>query len=97
MFNVYFAFVYTIDNGTYPNFEKRTNSELGSILFSGQSVHHALMKLKRSHNSGPDGILIFLQKNKAQVLSGPLAFLFKRSMAVVFNLKFGKEQESFLY
>ena len=55
MFNNYFAFVYAIGNGTNPNFEKRTNSELDSVLFSGQSVHQALMKLKRSHSSGPDG------------------------------------------
>ena len=52
MFNDYFSSAYTIDNGTNPNFEKRTNSELGS----GQSVHHALMKLKRSHCIGPDCI-----------------------------------------
>ena len=55
MFNNYFTFVYAIGNGTNPNFEKRTNSELDSVLFSGQSVYQALMKLKRSHGSGPDG------------------------------------------
>ena len=84
MFNDYFASVYAIGNVTNPNFEKRTNSELDSVLFSGQSVHHALMKLKRSHSSGPDGIPNVLLKIVAQVLSGPLALLFERSMAVVF-------------
>ena len=59
VFNDYFASVCTIENGTNPNFEKRTNSELGSVLFSDQSVHHVLMKLKRSHSSGPDGIQMF--------------------------------------
>ena len=83
MFNDYFASVYTIDNGTNPNFEKRTNSELGSVLFSGQSVHHVLKKLKRCHSSGPYGFPNALLKNMAKVLSAPLALLFERSMAVV--------------
>ena len=76
--------------GTNPNFEKRTNSELGSVLFNGQSVHHALMKLKRSHSGGPDGIPNVLLKNMARVLSRPLALLFERSMAVVFIPKICK-------
>ena len=84
MFNDYFASLYTINNGTNPNFENRTNSELGSFLFSGQSVHHSFMKLKRSHCSGPDSIPNALLQSIAQVLSGPLALLFERSMAIVF-------------
>ena len=55
------------------------------------------MKLKRSHSGGPDGIPDVLLKNMSQVLSGPLALLFERSMAVVFYLKFEKQRESFLY
>ena len=90
IFSGYFASVYTIDNGTNPNFEKRTNSELGSVLFSGQSVHHALMKLQRSHSSGPDGIPNVLLKSMVQIPSGPLALLFERSMAVVFISKIWK-------
>ena len=89
-FNDYFASVCTINNGTNRNFEKRTNSELGSVLFSIQSVHHVLMKLKRSHSSGPDGIPNVLLKNMAQVLLGPLALLFKRRTAVVFITKIWK-------
>ena len=89
-FNDYFASVYTIDNGTNPNFEKRINSELGSVLFSDQSVYHALMKLKRSRSSGPDGIPNVLLKSIAQVLSRPLALLFERCMVVVFIPKIWK-------
>ena len=87
MLNDYFASVYTIDNGINSNFEKRKNSELGSVLFSGQSVHHALMEIKRSHSSGPDGIPNVLLKSMAQVLSKPLALFFERNMIVVFILK----------
>ena len=90
MFNDYFASEYTIDNGTNLSFEKRTNSDLGSVLFCGQSVHHALMKLKGSHSSGPDDIPNVLLKSMALVLSGPLAFLFERSTAVVFIPKIWK-------
>ena len=76
MFNDYFASVYAIGNGTNPNFEKRTNSELDSVLFSGQSVHHALMKLKRSHSSGPDGIPNVLLKNRGSSTFGTISVTF---------------------
>ena len=78
-FNDFFHSVYTHDDGTFPVFNKRTESIMPTPVLSVDEVRRVLMESKSSYACGPDGSPpIFLKKFTE--LCSPLCILFNMSL-----------------
>ena len=81
VFNNYFANVFTVDNGMLPNLPPRIDEHIAcdSIMFTIDNVRNALLALKPSTSSGPDGLPNVLLKNLAHSVCIPLHYIFNSS------------------
>ena len=82
VFNDYFATVFTVDNGILPYVSPRTNDDIScdSILFTVDNVCKALLTLKPSTSSGPDGLPNVLLRKLAFSICNPLQYIFDSSI-----------------
>ena len=81
VFNNYFASVFTVDNGVLPTVPPRTDKDIAcdSVTFTIDNVRKALLALKSSTSSGPDGLPNVLLKNLAYSVCNPLQYIFDSS------------------
>ena len=80
-FNKYFGSVFTVDNGTLPNINNRTDNSyaIDTVDFNVETVRKALNKVKPSTSCGPDGTLNILINKLANFICVPLSYIFDSS------------------
>ena len=82
LFNEYFAFVFTVDDGKNPSLPLQTShgSIKNNVFFTPAEVTSVLKSLKPKSSYGPDGLPSVLFKKLAFALCNPLAFIFESSV-----------------
>ena len=82
-FNNYFSSVFTVDNGIIPQVQSRTNNNndifCDTVDFTVDNVRKALLHLKPSTSSGPDGVPNILLKQLAYSICNALCYIFNSS------------------